>query len=213
MCTKWLTLSALPLPLPFGHSAERDRLLAPATRHQWDQTAWNEVIIPHLWGSGDEPPLRYRLLPPRSFFGGVGNYESRLEAGLPVDPVILHSGGLHGGAKQATYERLGLFHADFSLPARPTPGASGTHGLPEHQQQQKNATAVAAAEEAASAGLGFRGLVPPQHHPTVVALAGLLALLGAAGCAAGLVFLRRARAQQARRPLIKGLPTRPPGED
>ena len=29
MCTKWLTLSALPLPPPFGHSAERDRLLAP----------------------------------------------------------------------------------------------------------------------------------------------------------------------------------------
>jgi hypothetical protein len=154
-------------------AAMRDRLLAPATRHQWDQTAWNEVIIPHLWGSGDEPPLRYRLLPPRSFFGGVGNYESRLEAGLPVDPVILHSGGLHGGAKQATYERLGLFHADFSLPARPRPGAVGTHGLPEHRQQQwQNATAAAAAaaagqaaqeaKVAASAGLGFRGLVAPS---------------------------------------------------
>lgn len=36
------------------------------------QTAWNEVIVPFLWGVGDEPPLRYRLLPAHSFFGGVG---------------------------------------------------------------------------------------------------------------------------------------------
>lgn len=28
--------------------------------------------MPFLWGVGDEPPLRYRLLPARSFFGGVG---------------------------------------------------------------------------------------------------------------------------------------------
>ena len=57
------------------------------------QTAFNDVIVPFLWGVGDEAPLRYRLLPLRSFFGGVGNYQARLEAGLPVDPVILHSGG------------------------------------------------------------------------------------------------------------------------
>lgn len=38
------------------------------------QTAWNEVIVPFLWGVGEEPPLRYRLLPARSFFGGVGEW-------------------------------------------------------------------------------------------------------------------------------------------
>ena len=35
------------------------------------QTTWNEVIVPFLWGVGDEPPLRYRLLPIRSFFAAV----------------------------------------------------------------------------------------------------------------------------------------------
>lgn len=73
-----------------------ERLLpaaAPSTRNDWRtapcpavpchspsangpclplQTAWNEVIVPFLWGVGDEPPLRYRLLPIRSFFAAVG---------------------------------------------------------------------------------------------------------------------------------------------
>jgi hypothetical protein len=31
--------------------------------YEWDQTAWNEVLMPFLWGAGDDPPLRYRVLP------------------------------------------------------------------------------------------------------------------------------------------------------
>jgi len=30
---------------------------------QWDQTAFNEVILHFLWGTGEHEPLRYRLLP------------------------------------------------------------------------------------------------------------------------------------------------------
>lgn len=29
---------------------------------QWDQTAWNEIIIQLLWGTGDHEPLKYRVL-------------------------------------------------------------------------------------------------------------------------------------------------------
>ncbi|PRW44369.1 putative dolichyl pyrophosphate Glc1Man9 c2 alpha-1,3-glucosyltransferase [Chlorella sorokiniana] len=149
-------LEPTPVAIRFM-AAMRDHLLDPATRFQWDQTAWNEVIVPFLWGVGDEPPLRYRLLPARSFFGGVGNYEVRVRQGLPVDPVVLHSGGLHGGQKAQTYARLGFWHPDFSLPARPKPGVGGSFAARPQPMLSSNttassndtATAVAAKEAAA----------------------------------------------------------------
>jgi len=34
---------------------------------QWDQAAWNEVILSFLVGMGYEEPLRYRILPVDQF--------------------------------------------------------------------------------------------------------------------------------------------------
>ena len=34
---------------------------------QWEQTAWNDVVPHFLVGMGDDPPLRYRLLPHTQF--------------------------------------------------------------------------------------------------------------------------------------------------
>ena len=42
------------------------------------------------------------------------NYEGRLAAGLPVNPVLMHCAGLLAVDKQAAYERLGLFHGNFN---------------------------------------------------------------------------------------------------
>lgn len=78
--------------------AMTQRLSAPATRHQWDQTAWNEVILPFLWGNGEVEPLAYRLLP-HAHYANVGVVDKRRAAGLPVDLVVLHSGYLHGKEK------------------------------------------------------------------------------------------------------------------
>lgn len=67
--------------------------------HQWDQTAWNEVILPFLWGYGDEAEqLKYRLLPHASY-ANVNVVDMRCKEGLPVDLVVLHSGHLHGKEK------------------------------------------------------------------------------------------------------------------
>ena len=67
--------------------------------HHWDQTAWNEVILPFIWGNGeDAPQLRYRLLPHRSY-ANANVVDRRREEGLPLDLVVLHSGYLHGQEK------------------------------------------------------------------------------------------------------------------
>lgn len=175
------------------------------------------VIIPFLWGSGEEPPLRYRLLPAASFAGGVHVYESRLREGLPLDPVVLHSGGLHGGQKHGTYERLGLFHSDFSLPARPAPGVGGTVSPdlvkqlePEPgaaMQQDLLPPAGQMAPVAAPAAPRAILHIDSSSISTSVVVAAVLGLVCAAGFLGGLILWRRAN----KRPTVKGVPIRPQG--
>lgn len=49
-------------------------------------------------GDGEEPPLRYRLLP-HAGYANIGVWHERKRAGLPSDAVILHLGGVHGTDK------------------------------------------------------------------------------------------------------------------
>ena len=163
----------------------RDRLLAPPTRHQWDQTAFNELVVPFLWGVADDPPLRFRLLP-NSRYSNTGPYEARLADGLGVDPIVLHAGGVHGhGAccvrggsaaqhlaanparasptaradKAATFQRLGLWSPDFSL------------------QPASVASAAAAPALAAARTTAARWLPAATLVLTLVAVGGAAALL------------------------------------
>jgi hypothetical protein len=57
--------------------------------YQWDQTAWNELIIPQIFGMGDYPPLRYRLLPFYQFsnIGAGVCWRSRNAHVLPPAPL------------------------------------------------------------------------------------------------------------------------------
>ncbi|KAL4446222.1 hypothetical protein ABPG77_003029 [Micractinium sp. CCAP 211/92] len=89
---------------------------------QWEQAAWNEILPTFLWGQGDEPPIRYRLLPVDQF-SNIGVFLRRKSRNLPVNQVALHAGWLHGAAKVEAFKKLGYWHPDSftghatSLPA------------------------------------------------------------------------------------------------
>ncbi|GAB4813837.1 hypothetical protein N2152v2_000883 [Parachlorella kessleri] len=68
-------------------------------RSQWDQTAWNEIIMGYLVTMGtDIPGMRYRLLP-HAQYSNIDVAKKRKNQGLPVDQVILHAGYYHGKDK------------------------------------------------------------------------------------------------------------------
>ncbi|KAK9862816.1 hypothetical protein WJX84_001287 [Apatococcus fuscideae] len=78
---------------------------------QWDQAAWNEIIMSHLIGTGDQPGLRYRLLP-IEHFNNMPTYEARIKGGKPVDEVILHGGDVHDHDKITVMQRLHCWRAN-----------------------------------------------------------------------------------------------------
>ncbi|KDD77034.1 hypothetical protein H632_c35p2 [Helicosporidium sp. ATCC 50920] len=113
------------------------RLASSSTMTQWEQAMWNELVMTHLWGSDVEPPLRYRLLP-HDTAASVKVWEARRAQGLPADLVVLRAGHLDGTRKGDAYERLGVWHPDYSrrenplnfpsqatLLRAPSPGAKG----------------------------------------------------------------------------------------
>lgn len=69
---------------------------------QWEQSAFNEIIVANLMGLGKEPGLRYRLLPTEMAMNIYG-LESDLEK--RHDLVMLHAGGLEGNGKIAGLKR------------------------------------------------------------------------------------------------------------
>ncbi|KAK9834700.1 hypothetical protein WJX74_007976 [Apatococcus lobatus] len=77
---------------------------------QWDQAAWNELIMPHLFGTGSRPPLAYRLLPMESFSNFKVN-ALRTKQGLPINQVVLHAGEAHGKRKVDEFKKRGLWKA------------------------------------------------------------------------------------------------------
>lgn len=143
-----------------------------------------------------------------------------------MDLVVLHAGGTqsHGGAKHATYERLGLFHKNFSLPARPAlpPAGNGAARVvkpagDEEAHHTKQAAAVpvpAAAQPAAHASgkeestagptatFACYGGSPDEVSALVLSLAAALALLGVGGCVAALAMFRQSRELVKRKGLL-----------
>ena len=69
----------------------------------------NDVVMHFLFGMGGMAPLRFRLFPVEHV-SNTGPLEDRRALGLPVDLVVLHSGGLHGrGAALCLLGGLGGF--------------------------------------------------------------------------------------------------------
>ena len=84
-----------------------------ARPYSWEQAFFNELIMAFLWGMGDDPPLRFRILPQSSYanIGATvlqagdtasvraprpnlcaGVLKQRMDRKLLVDPVIIHGG-------------------------------------------------------------------------------------------------------------------------
>jgi hypothetical protein len=85
---------------------------------QWEQTAWNEVILAYLWGSRDTAPLKYRLLPATDFME-IHMFKARRDAGLAIHPIVLHPAGIHGDDKKRAYEELQMWRPDFNSSSSP----------------------------------------------------------------------------------------------
>lgn len=83
---------------------------------QWEQAAWNEVIMAHLIVVGEGSQLRYRLLPMQHFCN-VESLRLRTRAGLPMDAVIVHAGGVHGANKTIQLNMTGYWAADKWQPS------------------------------------------------------------------------------------------------
>lgn len=77
---------------------------------QWDQAAWNELIMPHLFGTGSRAPLAYRLLPMDTFSNFKVN-ALRTKQRLPINQVVLHAGEAHGKRKVQEFKKRGLWKA------------------------------------------------------------------------------------------------------
>ena len=70
----------------------------------------------------------------------------------------------HGRDKARTYERLGLWHPDFSLPSRPKPGVSGSFAArPPHIPSSK----ATAGSNDTDAVLGGKGAAAAQPEGSV----------------------------------------------
>ncbi len=83
---------------------------------QWDQTAFNEIIMPYLWGMGDQPPLRYRLLPVNKFLNVPVLLERQKNELTTSEIVVLHAGGLHGSEKKAAFLERKIYRPNFHTP-------------------------------------------------------------------------------------------------
>lgn len=60
--------------------------------YEWEQTAWNDVLIHFLWGAGDYEPVKYRNLP-LSEFANLESYKSRKSKGMPMNTIVVHMEG------------------------------------------------------------------------------------------------------------------------
>ncbi|KAL6779972.1 hypothetical protein ACKKBG_A14515 [Auxenochlorella protothecoides x Auxenochlorella symbiontica] len=176
--------------------AMTQRLSAPATRHQWDQTAWNEVILPFLWGNGEVEPLAYRLLP-HAHYANVGVVDKRRAAGLPVDLVVLHSGYLHGKEKKEAYERMGFWSPSNATRSK---GTRLTHGQEGGGGAKGGAADLPRAAD--PLGLAAASTVNNGPRPDLAHGAAALGLLTVLGVVVTLAFTRRRRSAALRSSLL-----------
>lgn len=86
-------------------------LLWMLERHpeQWEQAAFNEVIMAHVIGRAHQAPLRYRILPVELFLN-VPTFHWRQRENLDVSgAVIVHAGGVQGREKEKQMQELGIW--------------------------------------------------------------------------------------------------------
>jgi Nucleotide-diphospho-sugar transferase len=83
---------------------------------QWDQTAFNEIIMPYTWGMGDQPPLKYRLLPVSKFLNIPVMMERQKKGLTNAEIIVLHAGGLHGSEKKAAFLERKIYRPSFHTP-------------------------------------------------------------------------------------------------
>ena len=81
----------------------------------------DELLPPFLWGAGEEPPIKYRLLP-HSAFANLGVVLMRRRTGLPLKLEAVHAGALMKQEKVNGMRKLGLWHPERFDPdaTRPT---------------------------------------------------------------------------------------------
>ncbi len=112
-----------------------------ANRNEWEQKAFQLVVMRYLVGLGDElPPLRYRLLPP-SRFVNVEFYEERLrEVGPSAAATLIatHCGYLKNTADKLEHLELtgflhrGLsYHRKLHAATRAALGSAARYAVPE----------------------------------------------------------------------------------
>lgn len=93
------------------------------TRHpdQWEQAAFNEVIMAHVIGRAHQAPLRYRILPVELFLN-VPTFHLRRREQLDVSSaVIVHAGGVSGTEKEKQMQDLGIWHPEHWQPLKGAP--------------------------------------------------------------------------------------------
>ena len=112
--------------------------------------------------------------------------------------------------KQRTYEQLGLFHGDFSLPTRPAPGVGGGSLAsrlgaplpPRNSTTPSQPAAAVAAVSTASPGALLRSTSRGEHPAILFVGAVMLAVLGVAACTFGMSRWGRAEAAAAHHRVI-----------
>lgn len=100
-----------PTPAAMKFLAKLSDWVVHTHTQQWDQAAWNEVVMAFLVGMGDEEPLRYRILPISQFMN-LEVYDAAIKSERPVEPVLLHAGYLNGEAKKQRFTDLGVWRGD-----------------------------------------------------------------------------------------------------
>ena len=74
-----------------------------AKPNEWEQKAFQLIVMRYLVGLGDDlPPLRYRLLPTRQFIN-IEFYEERMRRGMPSERTAV---GVHCGYLKNTADKL-----------------------------------------------------------------------------------------------------------
>ncbi|KAK9816801.1 hypothetical protein WJX72_005258 [[Myrmecia] bisecta] len=149
-------------PTPAAHAFFRD-LLDLLTRilvEQWDQAAWNEVLMGHLFGLGEAPPLRYRLLP-MAQYNNIGTYHLRQQHALPLDTVILHAGAVHGPNKVAQYKALGFWSPEAYEKSAGLVSKARVHAALHPHQPDAAETPAPKGEPAAEQDTAEQSVDPP----------------------------------------------------
>lgn len=91
-----------------------DRILNSPIR-QWEQAAWQEVVLNYVIGVEDRPPMKYRLLPTEEF-SNVMIWDTRRAKNLSVEnQILVHAGYIYDiPSKVREFKNRGWLHDNFT---------------------------------------------------------------------------------------------------